>query len=70
VKPQVRLDKARKVINLKKLDIIVRFTKSRGEEVGPGYGPISYGKLRICLCAAGDRTIAQALAACDTNLAR
>jgi DNA repair protein RAD5 len=34
VKPQVRLNKAKKVINLKKPDIIVRFTNERGEEVG------------------------------------
>jgi hypothetical protein len=34
VKPQVRLDKAKKVIKPKKLDIIVRFTKECGEEVG------------------------------------
>jgi DNA repair protein RAD5 len=34
VKPQVKLNKAKKVVNLKKPDIIVRFTNERGEEVG------------------------------------
>jgi DNA repair protein RAD5 len=34
IKPAVRLNKAKKVVNLKKPDIIVRFTNERGEEVG------------------------------------
>ncbi|EOA87305.1 DNA helicase rad5 [Exserohilum turcicum] len=34
IKPQPRLNKAKKVIQLKKPDIVVRFTNERGEEVG------------------------------------